>query len=280
MTRTLVVGARSPLGRAVRAALVERDHVAVGTSRAGTDGTYVLDIADPASSRRALEAARPEVVIYMARPDLPEAHVDRAVSSAVASLSRFAMECRDAGVLRVLFASSSAVYGTTCSRPVAEADATPAPGPYADLKLQSEHALAEAARRTGLTAVSFRIFNVYGPGFSHSLVNRLHAASAGGPEPRLYESDEFVRDYVHAQDVAAIFAVAASVPDLGSTVLNVGTGIGTSNMQLISLIPDARWKPAGHLQVPSVSIADVTRLREHLGLTPSTRLAEGVGLLT
>ncbi|HUS21893.1 MAG TPA: NAD(P)-dependent oxidoreductase [Aeromicrobium sp.] len=268
MSRVLVVGAGSPLGTAVGAALAAEGHEVHGVSRRGRGKGEMVDITEPKAARELLQRIRPVVVVYLARPELPTEDVEAAIESASDAVGWFATQCHEEGAARILFASSAAVYGTAAVAPRSEDDPTPAPGPYAQLKLRSERALDEVARAIGIVAVSLRIFNVYGPGFSGSLVNRLADASTGGAPPTVFATDGFVRDYVHRDDVAAAFTAAAASPALDSGVLNVGTGVGTGNLELLSLIPGAQWLPGSELGAPSVSVADVSRLRTALGVSP------------
>lgn len=272
MNRVLVVGAASPLGTAIGAALRATGHEVHGTSRSGSEGTIPFDLSNGTAGRELLGYLRPDSVVFLARPDgLPD---DDAVDDAVDDARRFAEECREATVTRLIFASSAAVYGTASPEPRAEHDPTPAPGQYAQLKLRTERVLEDVARAGDCRVVALRVFNVFGPGLGASLVNRLRDAIAGGERPAVYPTDNFVRDYVHVADVADAF-VAALRLDGGWEVVNVGTGVGTANLELVGLVPDSAWRPAsGALAERSVSVADVGRLTRLLGAVPLPRVAD------
>jgi len=276
MTRALIVGASSPLGEAVRNAFTADGHEVVGASRSGGDGSRIIDVTDPGSVLSLLRDVRPSVVVYLARPELPSDLncAGAAIETALDALRRFAIAARDEGAERLLFASSSAVYGTESSEPREEEDETPAPGTYAQLKLWSEEVLAELSSNRGLATLALRIFNVYGPGFHQSLVNRLQEAAGGGDPPTIFPTDLFVRDYVHSSDVAAAFVAAAVSPAPFQRVINVGTGVGTGNLALTSLIPKARWVEGPPLDRPSVCVANTSRLRDLLGEAPPPRLLQ------
>ncbi|HWH25506.1 MAG TPA: NAD(P)-dependent oxidoreductase [Pseudolysinimonas sp.] len=272
MSRVLIVGANSPLGTAIRAALVADGHTVFGVSRSGHGDNESVDISDGAAAGALLARVKPHTVVYLARPDIPDNEPEAVVSAAVDGLRTFLLLCAENSVDRLLFASSAAVYGTGISQPLVEEDPVLAEGAYAQLKLLSEQCLAEVAAQTTLIAVAFRIFNVYGPGFRTSLINRLVDSRSGGAPPHVFATNDFVRDYVHVEDVAAAFALAASATNIESGVVNLGTGWGTGNLDLLALLPDARWVPAGHLDSPSTSIADTRRLTRLLGLAPPARL--------
>lgn len=268
--RTLLVGALSPLGRAISAELSTGGHEVIGTSRSGERDTLRLDITDLASVRRVITESTPDVVISLARPTLDNpVTVEADVGVAVDSHARFAEVAAEHGVGRFIFASSAAVYGTGSAKPYAEDGAVDPGSPYAAVKLQTEIALETLAATSGLSTLALRIFNVYGKGFGGSLVNRLALEPAPGPE--LYLTDQFVRDYIHSTDVARAVRRAVEVAS-AEGVLNVGTGFGTSNVQLAALFPSAAYRVGGELAFPSFSSADVTRLRSTLGFDPQVSL--------
>ena len=237
-----------------------RGHDVRRTSRSGGAGFDKLDVTDPVQTRHVLESAQPDSVIYLARPALEHSHdIAQSIDLAVGALRCFARQCAKRGVGRLIFASSAAVYGTTAATPRREDDAVEGDSPYAVLKLGSEQALGEVSASSTLCTLSFRIFNAYGPGFSNSLVNRL--AGGEGPAPVVHNSERFVRDYIHAADVASAFRIAIDAPEFDSTVLNLGTGIGTSTRSLLALCPNADYRDHHDTDVNSVSIGDISRLR-------------------
>ena len=275
MSRVLVVGGASPLGSAIGTAVSAAGHDAVGTSRSGRDGTIALDIADARASRDVLSDERPDAVVFLARPDL-KPDDDATLEAAVAAARRFAEECRDAGVARLVFTSSASVYGTALGAPLAEEDPTPAPSEYAQMKLRTEWAFRDVATNGSLSLVILRIFNIFGPGFASSLVNRLHVAAAGAAPPQVFPTDDFVRDYVHCDDVADVVVTALGV-EARTEILNVGTGVGVGNLELLRLVPRTAWVDAGELSKPSFTVADTRRLRAVLGTVPRVRVADYLG---
>lgn len=255
----LVVGASGPLGRAVVAELQAHSHEVVGVSRSGR---RQLDFTDPESARALLEVVQPRSVIHLARPD-----GDRADDEA---LAEFASLCSELGVDRFVFASSAAVYGTHSAVPRREDDELDSRAAYARVKRRSERALARVSLATGLPAISLRIFNIYGPGFEDSLVNRL----VRGDHPAVYDTKLFVRDYVHSTDVARAFRLAIEVEHFGYIVLNVGTGTGVSNHDLLTLFPRAPYEPLPGEAVRSLSVADPSRIEALWHFAPSVAVTD------
>lgn len=268
----LVVGASSPLGHAVSAELSTRGHHIRRTSRSSAAGFDVLDVTERTESARVLESARPNVVVYLARPDLDQTTgTTTGIRSLTDSLVDFAVICAEHGVDRLIFASSAAVYGTTVAKPHRESDQVHPESPYATLKLRSEEVLAEVGRSHGMSVLALRIFNVYGPGFSKSLVNRIGLGTGTEP-PTVRNTDFFVRDYIHSADVARAFAAATEAPDPDSIVMNVGTGIGTSNQVLLSLCADAEYLDPTGAEVRSFSVADISLIQSLWGFEPLVNL--------
>jgi UDP-glucose 4-epimerase len=277
--RVLVVGASSPLGRAVSAELMAAGHAVVRTSRPGGVGVEALDVAHISQMSEVLASVDPSVVVYLARPETGDSI--SAVDEAISDFRLFVARCNELGVGRIVFASSASVYGTQSALPRREVDAVPADSPGAALKLGSETALAEAASTGTTTTVALRIFNIYGPGFSRSLVNRLFAGrlfAGDGERPTVFETDEFVRDYIHVTDVASAFTSAIAVSVRGSAVVNVGSGVGTSNRELLALGPTAEYVRDPDFLVASFSVADTTFARSFLDFESRLALATALQL--
>lgn len=271
--RILLVGASSPVGRAVGDELVRGGHHLVKTSRSGSDEFETLDATDLVQAAQVLDRVNPRTVVYLARPELGTAPSDT-VDAVAQTLREFAIRCAERGVERLVFASSAAAYGTSRSRPLRETDPPDPASPYARLKLRSEKVLAEVSASLGLASTSLRLFNVYGQGFSKSLVNRLGLRDESPVE--VFDTGDFVRDYVHVADVARAFGAAVELADPGPTVFNVGTGVGTSNHALLALLPASSIRRVAFAGPPSVSIADTSRAHELLGFDASVKLQEAL----
>ena len=105
-----------------------------------------------------------------------------------------------------------------------------------------------------LTVISLRIFNDYAAGFSSSIAYCL--AMGRGKPPLVHDTERFVRDYIHASDVARAFALGLEAPGSESAIFNVGTGIGTTNRTLLELCSQAVYRASGKPDVASFSVAD------------------------
>lgn len=158
----------------------------------------------------------------------------------------------DAGVDRIVFSSSAAVYGTPETALVTEETPTRPESPYGESKLIGEWLLRDQETATGLRHTSLRYFNVVGSGepdlydsSPHNLFPLVFDALAAGRTPRINGDDyptedgTCVRDYIHVADLARSHAVAAQRLDAGeplAAVYNLGSGDGVSVAQIMSTV--------------------------------------------
>jgi nucleoside-diphosphate-sugar epimerase len=262
-----VTGAAGRIGRVLVPALRSAGFAVVAPTSAGAPG---LDLADTASIRDAVRAARPEVVVNLGGVvgAASAADPERAQRVNVAGAAELALASRDEGAIVFVQASTAAVYGTDVDMPLREDGPLGGSGAYAETKREAEERLAGLAR-PGFTVVSARIFNVWGAHFPESLVARVARSGSAG----VVELDgwtRFVRDYIHVDDVAAALAgLAVADPQSLPGTVNVATGEGVSNETLVALLEAAGVTPAYRVNGDkgSWSRADVGRLRG-LGLAP------------
>jgi UDP-glucose 4-epimerase len=157
---------------------------------------------------------------------------------------------QDAGIDRIVFSSSAAVYGTPDVDLVTE-DTPKAPeSPYGESKLIGEWLLRDQAVAAGLRHTSLRYFNVVGSGYPqvydtspHNLFPLVFDALVEGRTPRIFGDDyptpdgTNVRDYVHVSDIAAAHVAAAKRLDAGEPIepaYNLGSGEGLSVAQIMA----------------------------------------------
>ena len=214
-----------------------------------------------------------------------------AIDVNVRGTAAVAYAAADAGVKRMLFASSCAVYGETAAGSVAETVPTHPLSPYGASKRMGECMLDELRRSGRLPVLSLRFFNVYGARQRadspySGVVARFLATAARGEALTIHGDGGQTRDFVSVTDVAHALARAAALDaDAWPGVLNVGTGMGTSVRALAEVIagcapglPPLQHAPErpGDLRH---SLADTTRLRETLGWVPDQPLATGIRAL-
>ncbi|MEX1006990.1 MAG: NAD-dependent epimerase/dehydratase family protein [Acidimicrobiia bacterium] len=191
----------------------------------------------------------------------------------------------DAGVRRVVFASSASVYGQPERLPMTEDDPLRPQTPYCLGKLAGEHLLQFYGRARGLEWNILRFFNVYGPG-QHNDAYYTAVASIflerllDGQPPIVDGSGEQTMDLVHVADVARALVHALEAESSGN-VCNVGTGIETSVAELARLLvesvgvdiePQFRPRPV----IVTRRVANIRRAAERLGWEPGIGVKEGV----
>ncbi|MEO8207861.1 MAG: UDP-glucose 4-epimerase GalE [Chloroflexota bacterium] len=211
---------------------------------------------------------------------------------------------RDAGVMRIVFSSTAAVYGVPESSPITE-DAPLRPiNAYGDSKRAFEGAMGWYATAYGLRAASLRYFNVAGASATNGevhdpethLVPNLLAAAASGAPATLFGEDyptpdgTPVRDYIHVMDLADahLAALEATAPgDARTDVLllcNLGSGGGFSVKEVLEAAGRAVGRPIPHAVGPRragdppILVADIERAATVLGWTPQrSTLDEMIG---
>lgn len=274
--RILLTGAAGRLGRPVLSRLESVDGIETIATRGTSsviDSGFHVDLADLDAVERLVGDVRPDVIVHLAaivggacERDKNRTHTVNVEATRVLAASAIA-----AGASRFVFASSSAVYGEHYSTPVAETGRIDAHSTYAQSKFEAECALravTETTAGTLLDVTVLRIFNIFGDEFTDSLIWRLLHSNPKN-SVALRGLDNFVRDYVHADDVAdAVLAAAGHNPHDGFEVINIGSGVPVSNRDLIERI---RRRHEPHFTVepgePSFSVADVTRAHARLGFS-------------
>jgi UDP-glucose-4-epimerase GalE len=216
----------------------------------------VGDIADGDLVRRIVGEYRVDQVVHFAGYKaagesmvIPERYFDNNVTRSLQLLNAL----RDAGVTRIVFSSSAAVYGTPQTLPVDEDHPTGPESPYGESKLMVEQMLRWFSACHGVRSVALRYFNAAGASSdarlgedSHTPLNLVPVAmtAALGQIAALpvYGTDyptpdgSAIRDYVHVEDLAAAHLRALGYLDGGgdTTVINVGTGAGSSVLEVVA----------------------------------------------
>jgi len=185
-------------------------------------------------------------------------------------------------LLRLVFASTGAVYGTPHRQPITETQ-EPAPGnPYGASKLAAETAIGYQTALGTISAVTLRTFNVAGAVDGHGdsdatrIIPRALLAAAGQVDRLNVNGDgSAIREYTHVCDLARAYAAALDVADTaGHRIYNVGSGVGVSVREVIEAteritgrpVP-VRWGPPA--SEPQELRADSSRFKTDLGWRPS-----------
>ena len=189
--------------------------------------------------------------------------------------------CRDAAVERVVYASSSSVYGDSPTLPLHE-DAVCRPiSPYGVTKLAGEHLAQLYCTCRGVPTVSLRFFTVYGPRQRPDMAFNIFLRALLAGEPlAVYGDGRQTRDFTFVADIVEALVRAGSAPP--GSVMNIGGGSRVSLAHVLEVIgevagtrPDIRVeaKQAGDVQD---TWADLTRARDLIGYAPAVSLREGL----
>ncbi|MGF6821587.1 UDP-glucose 4-epimerase [Microbacterium sp. ZKA21] len=261
----VVTGGNGRIGRLVVSDLRARGGRVTSLARTHGPGArpddISIDLTDAARLADVVARSGATTMLHLAvqRGDDVE-KVNERIDLAVASAA--------SGLARVVLASSGAVYGVDATDARSEGAPLDGDSAYARSKQRSEEIFADlVARDRGVSVLALRIFNVAGPAFPDSLVQRLIRADAADPVS-LSEPDRFVRDYIHQDDLVDLVRASLTVASTGFRVVNLGAGIAVSTRMLLDSI---RPSPDGFVVAPgpaSSNWADVSAMHALLGMRP------------
>ncbi len=290
MARALVTGGAGFIGSHLVDALLARgdevavvDHLRRHATVASAARLFRSDVSDVGAMLDAFREARPEVVFHLAAQidvrwsvsdPSKDAHVNIGGTAAVLEAAR------DTGVRRVVLASTAAVYGDPAAVPTGEDSPLRPLSPYGAGKAAAETYLELFTRLHGISTVSLRMANVYGPrqnphGEAGVIAIFCGAAASGRPVARFGDGRQ-TRDFVFVADVVEAFVAAGSSDASGA--FNVATGRETSLLELeqaLELTPEER---PGRLGEVRRSCLDPAAAQAALGWRARTSLREGLGL--
>ena len=182
---------------------------------------------------------------------------------------------------KVVYASSSSVYGNPKQIPIKESDDRSTVNPYAQTKLETE-LLAEKYSEMGVKVIGLRYFNVFGKRQSkeYAGVIKLFLDRIQQSKPPKINGDGLqTRDFVYIDDVVKANILAMD-SDINYKFLNVGSGLPISILDLANLIIDASGLPLKPIYCPALSgdikttQADLTSIKKLLGWQPKTKLRD------
>jgi UDP-glucose 4-epimerase len=298
--RVLVTGGAGFIGSNLVRALLERgddvrvlDNFATGLREnlAGLEDDVEIVEGELRSYERVHNAVRGvEVVFHQgALPSVPRSIQDPLTTNAVnvEGTLNVLLAARDEGIRRVVFASSSSVYGNTATLPQRE-DGVPNPiAPYGVAKLAAERYCATFSRVYAMETVALRYFNVFGPRqnplseYAAVVVKFIRLIASGEPVP--IEGDgETSRDFTYVANVVAANLLAADAEGVNGRVLNVATGGSHTVNELAGTIGELLERPLEKVYGPPrpgdirASRADISEARRLLGYEPEVGFEEGL----
>ena len=250
------------------------------------------DVADAALVARAVEGC--QAVVHLAAVASVQASVEDPVRTHQSNFIGTLNVCeamRVAGIKRVVFASSAAVYGNNGEGQAIDEDTPKAPlTPYAVDKLASEQYLDFYRRQHGLEPVVFRFFNIFGPRQDPSspysgVISIFCERALNGTPINLFGDGEQTRDFLYVADLVAVLVQALEQAQVQEGAVNVGLNRATTLNQLLEALrkvvgplPEVNHGPARAGDIRH-SRADNARLLARFDLPEPTPLADGLAHL-
>jgi UDP-glucuronate 4-epimerase len=252
----------------------------------GLVDVFEADISEDTAVRTIMAKSPPDAVIHLAaragvRPSLADPLLYERVN--VRGTMLLLEACRELGISKFVFASSSSVYGASTSVPFREDQPVGQPvSPYAATKLAGEGMCYTYAHLYGIRTVCLRFFTVYGPRQRPDLAirkftNMIHS----GTSIPVFGDGSSGRDYTFIDDTVQGI-MAALHHDCPYDIFNLGNSHPVNLLTLIETIEDAlgqkatiRWLPPQAGDVP-ITWADIDKAGRLLGYSPQTPFKEGI----
>lgn len=248
------------------------------------------DVAEPAVLAKAVAGC--EAVFHQAAHRAVSRSVERPLETDRANVGgtlAVLVAAREAGVRRVVAASSSSVYGGAAHMPTPEGAPLAPRSPYAVTKLAAEHYCRVFWELFGLETVALRYFNVYGPrqrpdSIYAAVIPLFVEALSEGRAPEVHGDGLQSRDFTFVSDVAAanIRALEAPAERCGGAAYNVAGGRSYTLLGLLGLLEDLMGKGPQPVHTASRpgdvrhSGADISAAARDLGHQPSVPFPEGL----
>jgi UDP-N-acetylglucosamine 4-epimerase len=255
------------------------------------------DIRDLATCRKACHGV--DYVLHQAALGSVPRSIDDPLTSHMVNVDGFLnmlVAARDAGVKRVVYASSCAVYGDSPSFPLNESCSGNLLSPYAATKLSDELYASVFQRTFGLPVVGLRYFNIFGPrqdpnGAYAAVIPRWIANLLANEKCEIYGDGETSRDFCYVANVAQanLLAAATDRSTENASVFNVACGRETTLNELYRMIRlgMAGYEPSIARERPTYgmdrrgdirrSMADIAAIQEQLQYQPTFTTAQGLG---
>ena len=302
MSKFLVTGGAGFIGGHITELLVREGHDVIVFDNFSTGKAENLapfrarievlegDIRDIATCRRACEGV--DLVFHLAALASVPLSVENPFLTNeinVTGTLNILWAAKDAGAQRLVFASSTSVYGDNPELPKREEMSGVPLSPYALSKLVGEKTCQSFSKIYGLPTVCLRYFNVYGPRQDPrsqyaAAVPIFIARMVKGERPSIYGDGEQTRDFIFVLDIAQANILAAETPGVGGEIFNVASeGSLTINalVRTINEVLGAALEPSYEPARPGDilhSAADIERARERLNFRPLYEFRRGLEL--
>ena len=245
-----------------------------------------IDIADKSAMSHIFEKEGFDMVVNLAAQAGVRYSIENPSAYIESNLVGFAnvLECcRHYGPKRLVYASSSSVYGGNKKIPFSEADSVDNPvSLYAATKKSNELMAAAYSNLYGIDSVGLRFFTVYGPWGRPDMAPMLFASAITEGRPiKVFNNGEMSRDFTYIDDIIDGTVIAIDNLSAGHEVFNIGRGEPVNLMEFIRLMEQAFGTEAKKIMLPMqpgdvpATFADTSSLRR-LGYSPYYSLADGI----
>lgn len=259
MKKILITGAGGVLGKSIPEM---ENYDIIRTDKKTLDITKFKEV------KEFIEKNKPEVIIHLAsivggKCDLDKELTYKVNVEATVNLAKIA---KDNGLKRFIFTSTCAIYDQKNMYPTAENENINPRSNYAETKLLAEKELLKIC-----DPLIFRIFNIYGGKFKHSLINKLR----GEELTMLFDPDTYYRDYIHYTDVVNYLLKGIDIDMREGQVLNLGSGIIRSTSEVLTYLQKRKIYPNYEVAIyedTSISWANINKLSELFKSSPSGKL--------
>ena len=284
--KILITGASGRLGKRLRGSLgSEHELILISHALIDSPGTenYTATLDNHSLLTKIMSEERPDAIIHLSALVGPDCESNESLAKKINTeetgiLAELATKHK---IKKFIFASTAAVYRQHALRSTSEIDNVDPQTIYAKTKLAAEKTLANIAKTASTQFVVLRIFNIYGPDFEDSLINKLLKSSREQPVT-LLGPDNCYRDYVHVDDVvAAIVNVLQTKLDTNFSLMNIASGVATSNTELVEALKLHGATPYFTTKSCDLSVlwADISHAREIINFKPVKSLGLKAGRL-
>lgn len=246
------------------------------------------DIRDMVSARRAVNGV--DYVIHVAAQRSVPLSINDPIGcndNNIGATLNILLASRDAGVKRVVFASSSSVYGNQDVFPQSETLLPRPISPYAASKLAGEYYCSVFNMVYGLETVSLRYFNVFGPRQDPesqyaNVIPLFINAALGNKTVEIHGDGLQSRDFTYISDTVRATLLAVKAPQAAGHSFNVGNGKTHTVMDLVREIERISGRPLRHFHTeprrgdPRCTMANISRAKKILGYTAEVNFKEGL----
>lgn len=271
--------------------IIAFDNLSLGTPKHLDEG--VLFVEGDVRDEEALRAVGPvDIVIHLAASSsapMFETDLEGSVANNIVGHIKVLEYARTHGVQKVLYASTSSIYGNN-PLPLKEDQSVVPPNFYAVSKHCQEEFSHVYSQKFGLEIIGFRFMSVYGLHEEHkgsfaNLVSQFIWGIEQGKEPVLYGDGSQTRDFVNVKDVVAAFEKAITTEKrYGASVFNVGTTHAISLRELVALIGRIMHVPTQGKCIPNPITqgyigsqqADLEKITTEFSYIPEVSLEEGI----